>query len=531
MIRKHTALVMSVLMALSFAGCADKGESSLGEAEKYFNAARTEFNDSLDLTSYTPVTSTSDAKEIFLEAEEAELIGNVSIANPQYPGYTGESYVSGFSVEEKDKCIFTAEIEVSGLYDLVFNSGMGNGEMRTNLVFVDDEQVGELITDTIEGFSEYSLQSVYLEKGLRKISVGVAWGYISLDNLKIKPSSAITDDIFKVNRTLSNPNSSEPTKKLMDFLCDAYGKYIISGQYAQDGYEGAEIRKITEKTGKTPAMLGLDMIDYSPSRVEFGGEADHVIDYAMDWWYVRGGIVTMCWHWNAPSKYVKNTDIHPWYKAFYQESTTIDLDKIMNGEDEQGYQLLLEDMDEISKQLKRLDNAGVPILWRPLHEASGGWFWWGNCTPESYKKLWNLMYDKMTNEHKLNNLIWVWNGQSKDWYPGDETVDISGWDIYAGEHVYTSQSGRFAEMTQISNENKILALTENGTMFDPDFAFRDNARWAWFCTWSGEFVIKLTIATEDYTEFHMWEKVYNHDKVITLDELPNLRKYTSEYKE
>lgn len=527
MIKKMTVLAISASLLLSSAGCGGKEEESLGEAEKYVNAARTAFNDALDLTSYTAVSSALNVQEIFLEAENAELSGNVGVTTPQYPGYTGESYVSGFSVEGKDKCTFTAEIEESGLYDLVFNSGMGNGDQRSNLVFVDGEQVGEVITEAIESFSEYSLQSVYLKEGTRKISVGVSWGYINLDNLRIKPSSALSDDTYRVSRTLSNASSSEQTQVLMNFLCDAYGKYIISGQYCQDGFSGTEIRKITDKTGKTPAMLGLDLIDYSPSRVEFGGESDYVIDKAMDWWYVRGGIVTLCWHWNAPSKYVINSAAQPWYKAFYKEAATIDLDKIMNGEDEDGYQLLMQDIDAIAEQLKRLDKAKVPILWRPLHEASGGWFWWGDCSPESYKKLWNILYDKMTNEHKLNNLIWVWNGQSKDWYPGDSTVDIVGWDIYAGEHVYTSQSGRFAEMTQIAAENKILALTENGTMFDPDLAFRDDARWAWFCTWSGEFVVKMTLPTEDYTEFSMWEKVYNHEKVLTLDEMPDLRNYNS----
>jgi mannan endo-1,4-beta-mannosidase len=77
--------------------------------------------------------------------------------------------------------------------------------------------------------------------------------------------------------------------------------------------------------------------------------------------------------------------------------------------------------------LKRLRDAGVPVLWRPLHEASGNawhtpWFWWGAKGAEPYKKLWNMMFDRMNNYHGLNNLIWIysinWDNKDSSWYPG-----------------------------------------------------------------------------------------------------------------
>jgi mannan endo-1,4-beta-mannosidase len=74
---------------------------------------------------------------------------------------------------------------------------------------------------------------------------------------------------------------------------------------------------------------------------------------------------------------------------------------------------------------------------------------------------------------------------------------------------------------------RIIALTENGCLFDPDLAFRDNAIWSYFCTWQGEFVVRNNTRTlsEQYTESEMVKKVYTSDKVITLDELPDLRTY------
>ena len=69
------------------------------------------------------------------------------------------------------------------------------------------------------------------------------------------------------------------------------------------------------------------------------------------------------------------------------------------------------------------------MLWRPLHEASNGDFWWGN-DKEAYKWLWKLMYERQTKYHKLNNLIWVWSAQNADWYVGDEYCDVLSCDVY-----------------------------------------------------------------------------------------------------
>ncbi|MBP1757024.1 MAG: xylanase, partial [Firmicutes bacterium] len=242
----------------------------------------------------------------------------------------------------------------------------------------------------------------------------------------------------------------------------------------------------------------------------------------------EGGIVTFCWHWNAPEKYLVNTEKTPWWKGFYTEGTNIDLAAIMNGEDPEGYDLLIRDIDTIAFQLKVLQNAEIPILWRPLHEASGGWFWWGASGSEAYIELYQLLYDRLVNYHKIHNLIWVWNGQNKDWYPGDEYVDIVGTDIYPGERVYSSQAANFQKLVDWTGDTrKIVAMTENGCMFDPERAVRDDAMWSYFGTWEGEFLTLNNTYTlsERYTETDMLVKVYNSDRVITLDELPDLRTY------
>lgn len=501
----------------------DVKEGNTSEIKALYGEIRTEYNENLDLSDY-PLTQNDvpDDYEAVYEAEDGVLTGNAA-AKDGGDLASGGGYVDGINVEG-DSVTFMVNCEYSGFYDLNFLT-MGDPG-RVNYIIADGEQVGEITTTTKESFGDSILLNVYLDSGEHEIAIKPYWGYIYADCLKMTKSSAVTDETYNVTKPLSNPNADENAQKLYKFLCDIYGKYSLSGQYADNGRDSTEVKRIKEATGKEFAVLGVDMMGYDSTSIAHGDQGKSV-ELAYDWYNNAGGIVQMLWHWRVPGDYCLNNADNPWYGSFYKEGAAIDLDKVMNGEDDKGYQLLMDDIDMISEQLARLRDAGVPVLWRPLHEASGGWFWWGNCSPESYKKLWNVMYEKMTVEHNLTNLIWIWNGQDPEWYPGDDTVDIVAWDIYAGNHVYTSQSGQFADLAQnYGSENKLIALTENGCVPDPDNTFRDNARWLFWGTWSDPFTLKLGVVLNDeYTETDMLIKAYNHERVLTLDELPDLKNY------
>lgn len=453
------------------------------------------------------------------EAEDALLKGNMKVDTSK-SGYTGTGYIKGMENEE-DGCVFTIEVETAGFYDLNFVSA-SEGGYKENFVSVDGESVGTIVNET-EEFSEASVKRIYLEAGSHEVELTKSWGWICIDSLVLKEAVELDKEIYNVSAKLVNENATENTKRVFSYMCDIYGTDFLSGQYCDMGQFGHENACIWKATGgKYPAVLGLDFIEYSPSRAA-NGSTSKATEYAKEFWE-NGGIVTFCWHWNVPEKYL--TDI--WWNGFYKEGTNIDLDAIMNGEDEEGMELLISDMDAIAEQLKILQEADVPVLWRPLHEASGGWFWWGDCEPESYIKLYQMMYERYTDYHGLNNLIWVWNGQDGDWYPGDEYVDIIGEDIYPGERVYTSQMNRYMKALDYTETNKMIVLSENGCLFDPDLAIRDGAMWGFFATWGGEFVSEnetLNIYSEKYTEESMLKKVYEHEHVITLDELPDLKNY------
>ena len=541
-LKRTVALISAAAMCCSLAACGDaqNGEDSESAAETsavsvsdaasnddgikaVFGEIRTEYNTNLDLSDY-PLTKSDVPADFSLtvEAESGKLEGNAR-AN-DFPDASGGAYVNGVNVEG-DALTMTADIEYSGFYDMNFLT-MGS-EGRVNNVLVDGMKVGDITTNSPAEFGDTLLSYIYLDKGTHEITITPSWGYVDIDCLILTAAATpITEDTYKVEPTLVNPNADENTKRLYKFLCDIYGKYSLAGQYADEGRASSEYEKITAKTGKTFAVLGLDMGNYSLGSKAHGAESK-TVEYAYDWYKNAGGIVQLCWHWTTPEDYAVTAGDQPWYSSFYKEGSKLDLDKIMNGEDDAAYQLLMDDIDNMANELARLRDAGVPVLWRPLHEAAGGWFWWGNCEPESYKKLWNVMYDKMTNEHNLTNLIWVWNGQDPAWYPGDETVDINGWDIYAGNHVDSSQSGRFDDMaTNYGTKTKLIALTENGCVMDPDKVFNDNARWLFWGTWSDPFTMKLGVVINDeYTTVELLTKAYNHERVLTLDELPDLQNY------
>lgn len=450
-----------------------------------------------------------DALLTRVEAENGTLLGRTRVNG---------AVVTGFE-HAGDGVQVTVSVPEAGHYDIVVRQNSVGGGRKVNPVEANGQNVGD-ITSAGAQWSDGVVEYVWLEAGDNTVTVLTSYGWINVDYIGVRRSTPIPADVYDVEPVLINPNATQEARQLMTFLCDNYGRNVISGQQCQDGPFGLDCQAVGFRAagGTYPAVLGMDVGNYSPSRAR-AGDTPNAIESAIEYWEKHSGIITLSWHWYADEQYGV---------SFYTDSTRFNLAKAMNGQDPAGYQMLLDGIDAISAQLARLQQAGVPVLWRPLHEASGGWFWWGASGPEPYLELYRLMYDRMTNVHGLNNLIWVWNGQDAAWYPGDEYVDIIGEDIYPGEKVYTSQAARFLKALSYTDARKIIALTENGCIPDTDLLIRDNVMWAWWCTWEGEFVLKtpgFNAYSDRYTEKSMVRKVYGHDNVITRKNLPDLKTY------
>lgn len=466
---------------------------------------------------------TSDKPQSYSQSYEAEngsFSSDMSVISND--SASGNKTVGKF---ENNASYWKIEISVpqTAVYDIVIRSS-GIGDNKENNLLIDGTTIGSFSSKK-DSLQDYTVSSVNISKGTHTLKITKSWGWIELDRITVKSAETISDSTYNVTSSLVNAKATAETKKLYQFLKDSYGNYVIAGQQCDGGIYGTEFSAIKAVTGKYPALIGLDMMRYTPSRTALG-DSSTAVEKAIEF-SNKGGIVTFCWHWNSPTDYLKDgkdpDNGNPrWWGGFYTRNTDFDIAKVMNGQDEKGKKLLDADIKEIAAQLKRLENAGVPVLWRPLHEASGGWFWWGAKGADAYKKLWRYLYKQLTDVYKCNNLIWVYNGQSADWYPGDEYVDIVGEDIYPGKRVYNPQTSKFRQAVAYGSKNKITALTENGCIFDIDQAVGVNCMWSWFCTWGGEFTVNWGSYSEAYTEKSILKKAYQSEYVLTLDELPDI---------
>jgi len=330
---------------------------------------------------------------------------------------------------------------------------------------------------------------------------------------------------------------SSPNKiRLLNFLTDEYGKRIISGQMDTSWTTNKKmdmISRVYNDTGKYPAIKGFDLLqlpyNYSPF---FGGMEQ--IEEAIEWWEGKNngvrllpdnpeihGIVTFTWHWRTGSK-----------DAFYTEKTEFRIpwknDKLDTACD--NFKIIINDMDKIASLLNILKEKDIPVLWRPLHEAAGGWFWWGASGIKPYIALWEFMYDYYTNEKGLNNLIWLWNAEDAAWFPNPDTLDLIGVDLYKDN--YTSIKDEFERARAMAPaKDRITALMENDRLPDPDECLKENMMWSYFMTWNDMGFADGKTKKDNYWtgEYHnpqaYKEKVYHHPLVITLYKLPDLTSY------
>lgn len=289
---------------------------------------------------------------------------------------------------------------------------------------------------------------------------------------------------------------SPEAQKLYDYIGGTFHSGIISGQQESTwmGSEQYEFDYILNKTGKLPAIRGLDYMND-----DFEG-----VNRRAEEWYSRGGIVSICWHCGADFSgswaESQKTVISDWGKAL--TPGTAENDKLLAG------------MDKGAEALKKLRDKGIPVLWRPFHEFDGGWFWWGKGGPENFRKLWKTMYERYTDYHGLDNLIWVLGFSHVDifadnWYPGNEYVDIAGADSYnkgANHKLYES-------VERITPDYMPVCFHECGTIPTPEELRKNGTDWVWFLTWHTNYIT-------DENEPAVLKAIYNDDYVITLDELP-----------
>ncbi len=433
------------------------------------------------------------------EAENATLAGGAKIIS-------GSSASGGYYVaQEEGNLTFNITLENEALYNIYIHAASPHGD-KINTFSTDGQQVDFSLSQNSKFISLKVVSNYKLSEGEHTALISKSWGWINIDYIEFEVADA--SERFNINKTLVTPEPSENTAKLYQFLLNNYGEKIISGAMTLNSMD--EINWLKANTGKEPALIGLDFM-HSGQNYNWYNDEEPINDAKN--YYNRNGIPAICWHWRDP---LNNTE------AFYTNDTDFDVSKILD-ENSPEYVAMIKDIDFISGLLKKLQDTDVPVLWRPLHEASGGWFWWGAKGPEPCKRLWQTMYERMVNYHGLKNLIWIWTSQQNDsdWYPGDDVVDMIGRDIYKeGDH--SSQILEFNQLNDMFGGKKMIALSETGSFPDADNLVKDEAPWSFYMPWYGDFV-----RNSKYNSLDLWKKMFAHDYVLTLDEMPDLRTYVT----
>lgn len=339
-----------------------------------------------------------------------------------------------------------------------------------------------------------------------------------------------------------NKNATPEAVQLLSFLYSIQGEYTLTGMHNFASDINRYDQVVDSLTGRTPVIWGSDFsfnalgdnqcefrhcgplnltvpgnrslpceeLDFSAAQ-----QRQLIVDEAIKK-HNEGRIITLMWHccWPANGDDCNGNDIWRWADNLPSQEEWEELTTDGTGLNK----LWKKQMDEVAVYLKQLQAAGVPVLWRPFHEMNGVWFWWCNKPGDNgFKKLWISMYNYLTDYHKLNNLLWVWNtnaprnnpgdeaGPYADYYPGSDYVDVLAADVY---HADWKQS-HHDELVALG-KGKIISLGEVGALPSTE-VYEKQPQWSWFMPW-GYFILNrdnVKIAKE----------IYNHPRSINLDKI------------
>ena len=547
-----------------------------------------------------PVTAADTAEPLRIEGEDMEGASLwTSIYENQIPGYSGE----GFFYLTSDPGTITMTVPEDGMYQIIVHGAqILNQEGRYQTVEVNGSEYHTTVPYT-DKWTDFDFGMVRLNKGENTIKFVSKYGYMAIDYVTISP--AVFPDLSKATAETCDKDATPETKALMAYLQSVYGKQMLSGQqqiygggntvqttirydastdtckdsdgveyvidrdskdkdeqgnefywhctgpdgqvytystqnhnYTYNNYNN-DVNLIHDLTGKYPAIQGFDFGSYCPCYAWDDGVAGRMIE----WTNEKGGICTASWHINVPTRLADYTLGEPldFSKTTYSEKTDfVTANCLKEGTTEYEYFKLC--VDNLAKELLKLQEANVPLIFRPFHEAEGNggkdgqgaWFWWAKEGAEVYKQLWAYLQDTLTNDYGLHNLIWeqnlyTWSDDSALWYSGDDRVDIVAYDKY--NTVYNrhdgktsgpnldAESGIFYKLVGYVDGKKMVAMAENSTVPSLTNLQVEHADWLYFCPWYNTDQDPFVIG-EAYQDLDELKKVYLSDFCITLDELP-----------
>jgi hypothetical protein len=332
-------------------------------------------------------------------------------------------------------------------------------------------------------------------------------------------ASSIGTQAFKP----ADPNLISEGRRVLAYLHSIYGEKVIYGQSTNTGLgigDWPNAIAMYQSSGKYPALLSIDLYGWNPPHWgdSYKGVVQGYVTDARRWWQEKHGLVTMQYHWGNPLI----ADGTAWLDN-PKGAPHVDVGQLVTPGTAEN-KAAMQDLARTADYLQQLANAHVPILFRPLHEIDGGWFWWTDrAKPENTAALFRMIYDYLVKDRKLHNLIWVYSaGDTKDpadyrkrFYPGAQYVDIAGIDIYSqqvGQDYHSDAYQNWYDLMLQVAPGKMLALCECDCVPSPSVMAARGPKWLYCLPWWAP-------GKDNPPD---WVKLVANDKLmITLDKLPS----------
>lgn len=336
-----------------------------------------------------------------------------------------------------------------------------------------------------------------------------------------------TAELPVLDANLTDPAATPEAKALFALLQSQYGRKTMSGTMGKDGWTTEYYDLISEVSGEKPAVVGFDYIHLASSPANWVDYGD--ITPVREAWE-GGSIVQLMWHWRVP-----RLD-NPKATLDYGTSRFSPSEAMVEGTWEN--KAFKADIAKIAGYLKLIQDANIPVLFRPFHEAAGDygygpWFWWGAEGVEVTKQLWDYLRNELINTYGIHNLIWCWTVQTSSSgqlatldeissaYPGNDKCDYVGVDIYSTDDLF-SDFDRFYLVRQLVEGKKMIALAECGMLPDLDTTMPKGESWLYFMQWYE--TKDGAAAIVSYSPAETWQKVVSSPYCLGRDEVKALRK-------
>ena len=282
---------------------------------------------------------------------------------------------------------------------------------------------------------------------------------------------------YHVELDLSPIGKANSSEVLLKALSDLQGKGILFGQQhaIDEGISSADSHghrsDVHAMTGKYPAVFGFDT-DEPPVETDDSPDATgKAFAKAFIEADSLGSVVTLSSHLHNPVSDGEAFDI----------DSSVAVDRLLPGGD-LNHKITdwLDTFATAANNSIRGDGSKIPIIFRPLHENTGDWFWWGksHMSADDFKALWQYVHDYLTETKGVDNLLFAYSpnypldGSKENYlatYPGDKYVDIMGYDAYQSDNDQPDADWMqdtvhdLVMVNQLAAEHgKVSALTEFG---------------------------------------------------------------------